>query len=38
MPTNHTFGSLGHLFHVIAAGITIGLIVAVVRRWKRSAR
>ncbi|ROP53299.1 hypothetical protein EDD94_2802 [Streptomyces sp. PanSC9] len=35
MPTNHT---LGHLLHVIAAAITIGLIVAVIRDLRRARR
>jgi hypothetical protein len=33
--TNNSQG-LGHLFHVIAAGITIGLIIAVIRRMRRA--
>lgn len=36
MPTDHTCGPLAHLFHVIAAGITIGLIVMVIRRMRRA--
>jgi hypothetical protein len=33
MPTNHT---IGHLLHVIAAGIVIGLMIAVIRRMRRA--